>query len=49
MRGLRMLWARVKGQAAKRREDEAFDQEIQEHIALLEHRYRTQGMSEHMC
>ena len=37
---LRTLWARVKGQAAQRREDEAFDDEIREHIALLEQRYR---------
>ena len=40
-----MLWARVKGQAAQRREDEAFDEEIREHIALLEERYAAQGMS----
>ena len=40
-----MLWARVKGQAAQGREDEAFDEEIREHIALLEERYRAQGMS----
>lgn len=40
-----MLWARVKGQAAQGREDEAFDAEIAEHIALLEERYRGQGMS----
>jgi predicted permease len=45
MRKLRMLWARVIGQASQRREDEAFDEEIREHIALLEKRYRTQGMS----
>ena len=45
MRRLRMLWARVKGQAAQGREDEAFDEEILEHIALLEKRYRAQGMS----
>ncbi|HZZ40487.1 MAG TPA: ABC transporter permease [Acidobacteriaceae bacterium] len=40
-----MLWARVKGQAAQGREDEAFDEEIREHIALLEGRYTAQGMS----
>ena len=45
MRKLRMLWARVRGQAAQGREDEAFDEEIRGHIALLEERYRTQGMS----
>ena len=44
---LRMLWARVKGQAAQGREDKAFDVEIGEHIALLEERYRAQGMSVH--
>lgn len=43
---LRMLWARVKGQAAQRREDDAFDDEIHEHITLLEKRFRAQGMSE---
>ncbi len=42
---LRMLWARVKGQAAQVREDEAFDEEIREHIVLLEQRYRSQEMS----
>ncbi len=45
MRKLRMLWARVKGQTVQGREDEAFDAEIREHIALLEERYRAQGMS----
>ena len=40
-----MLWAKVRGQAAQRREDEAFDEEIREHIALLEQRYTAQGMS----
>ena len=42
---LRMLWARLKGQAAQRHEDEAFDDEVREHITLLEQRYRAQGMS----
>ena len=42
---LRMLWARVKGQAAQTREDDAFDDEIREHITLLEERYRAQGLS----
>ena len=42
---LRMLWARVKGQAAQGREDEVFDEEMREHIALLEERYTAQGMS----
>ena len=45
MRKLRMLWARVKGQAVQGREDQAFEEEIHEHIALLEERYRAQGMS----
>jgi len=45
MRKLRMLWAKVKGQAAQGREDQAFDQEIGDHIALLEERYRARGMS----
>ncbi len=45
MRKLRMLWARVKGQAAQGREDEQFDEEIREHVALLEKRYVAQGMS----
>jgi predicted permease len=45
MRKLRMLWARLKGQAAQKGEDAAFDEEIREHIALLEERYRAKGMS----
>ena len=45
MRKLRMLWARVKGQTKQGREDEAFDEEVREHIGLLEQRYRAQGMS----
>lgn len=45
MRKLRMLWARVKGQAAQGREDEAFDAEICEHIALLQQHFQAQGMS----
>ncbi|WP_229739428.1 ABC transporter permease [Edaphobacter dinghuensis] len=46
MRALCLLWARIRGQAAQRREDEAFEDEIQEHIALLEERYKMRGMSE---
>src|ERR1700758_4330905 len=46
MRRLRMLWARLKGQAAQGREDAAFDEEVREHISLLEARYRSQGMTE---
>ncbi|HWE85802.1 MAG TPA: ABC transporter permease [Terracidiphilus sp.] len=42
---LRMLWARVQGQAAQGREDEAFDEEVREHIGLLEKRYQAEGMS----
>ncbi len=42
---LRMLWSRVKGQADQVREDEAFEEEMHEHIALLEKRYQAQGMS----
>lgn len=45
MRTLRTLWARVKGQTVQAREDEAFDEEIRSHIALLEERFRAQGMS----
>jgi putative ABC transport system permease protein len=45
MRKLRMLWARVKGQTAQGREDEAFEAEVREHIALLQQRYQAQGMS----
>jgi predicted permease len=44
MRKLKILWARVKGQAAQGREDETFDAEVREHMALLEERYRAQGM-----
>ena len=47
MRNLRMLWAKIRGQTAQEREDEAFDEEIREHIALLEGRYTAQGMSAH--
>jgi predicted permease len=42
---MRILWSRVKRQAAQAREDEAFDDEIREHIMLLEQRYMAQGMS----
>ena len=45
MRKLRTLWARVKGQVAQGREDAGFDEEVREHIALLEQRYVAQGMS----
>jgi predicted permease len=45
MRKLRTLWARLKGQAVQELEDKAFDVEVREHIALLEERYRAQGMS----
>jgi hypothetical protein len=47
MRNLRMLWAKIRGQTAQGCEDEAFDEEIGEHIALLEGRYTAQGMSAH--
>jgi len=42
---LRMLWARIRGQAAQGREDQLFDDEIGQHLALLEDRYRAQGLS----
>jgi len=42
---LRTLWARIKGQANQTREDAALDEEIHEHIALLEERYVAQGMT----
>jgi len=45
MHRLRMLWARLRGQAAQASEDQAFDEEIRAHIALLEERYRLQGMT----
>jgi predicted permease len=45
MRKLRMLWERVKGQALQERHDAAFDDEIRDHIVLLEERYTAQGMS----
>jgi hypothetical protein len=45
MSKIRTLWSRLKGQAAQLREDEVFDEEVREHIALLEKRYQTQGMS----
>src|SRR5580692_5543356 len=45
MRRLRTLWARVRGQAVQAREDDVFDEEIREHIALLKSHYVAQGMS----
>ena len=45
MAKLRVLWARMMGQAVQIREDEAFDEEIREHIGLLEERYRAKGMN----
>jgi hypothetical protein len=45
MSKLQVLWSRVRGQAARKREDEVFDEEILIHIALLEQRYTAQGMS----
>src|SRR5512146_1764348 len=45
MGNLRELWARMKGQAMQKREDEVFEEEIREHIALLEQRYGAQGMN----
>lgn len=39
MRTVRMLWARVRGQAAQGGEDEIFDEEIRGHIATLEERF----------
>jgi predicted permease len=44
---MRKLWARLKGQATQHREDEAFDNEIREHVALLEERFKAQGMTAH--
>src|SRR5258708_15156260 len=45
MSKIRTLWSRVKGQVAQLREDEVFDEEVREHIGLLEKRYQVQGMS----
>ena len=39
------MWARVKGQAVQSREDNAFADEIREHITLLTQHYQAQGMS----
>jgi putative ABC transport system permease protein len=44
MWNFRRTWSRVKGQARQACEDESFDEEVGEHIALLEQKYRTQGM-----
>ena len=44
MRRLWTVWARLKGQARQEHEDEQFDEEIREHLALLEQRYMTRGM-----
>lgn len=49
MQKLQMLWSRLKGQGTQSREDEAFDEEVDEHIALLEERYTAQGMSAEMA
>ena len=45
MRKLQILWARLRGQAVQGRKDDVFDEEICEHIRLLESRYVSQGMS----
>jgi predicted permease len=45
METLRVLWAKLRGQAAQKQEDELFDEEIHNHIALLEERYTAQGLS----
>lgn len=45
MLNLRTVWARLKGQAARRQADEVLDEEIREHIMMLEERYISQGMS----
>ena len=45
MRRLRVLWAKLRGQAAQAREENAFDEEVREHIGLLEKRYAAQGMN----
>jgi hypothetical protein len=42
---LRTIWAKLKGQAVQSREDDAFTDEIREHITLLTQHYRAQGMS----
>jgi predicted permease len=39
------VWARLRGQAAQKREDEALDEEIRQHIALLEGHFIARGMS----
>src|SRR3569833_1283362 len=41
----RSRWTRVKGQAAQSREDESFEEEIREHLDLLEERFKMQGMN----
>jgi predicted permease len=45
MSKLRVLCTRVWGQVAQKREDTVFDEEIRNHIALLEERYMAQGLS----
>ena len=45
MSKIRTFWSRVMVQVAQLREDEVFDEEVREHIALLEKRYQAQGMS----
>lgn len=45
MNRLRILWSRLKGQAEQAREDLAFDEEIREHLDLLEQCYKSQGLS----
>lgn len=42
---LRTIWARLKGQAMQSCEDDAFSDEVREHIRLLTQHYRAQGMS----
>src|SRR5258708_30655988 len=45
MSRIRRLGSRVKGEVGQLREDEVFDEEVREPIALLEKRYQEQGMS----
>ena len=42
---MRVLWERLKGQATQKRADEVFDEEIRNHIELLEERFTAQGMN----
>lgn len=43
---MRLLWAKMRALAGKRRGDREFDEELAAHLALLEDEYRAKGLSD---